>query len=312
MATRFRHMQGTRTQGAGNARSQRNAIDQAEKAQYDHHDPYPPTPQAAGQDRHPRRGDPMTAPEQPLPPGYKQSEIGVLPEDWEIRRVDQIASVQGGKRLPKGQTLTSTPTKHPYIRVTDLHTGGVCLDGIMYVPEHVAPAIENYRIFCEDIFISVAGTLGIVGKIPIELDGANLTENADRITNISCDRDFLLCCLTSERIQNLIESTKTVGAQPKLALGRIEEFLIPLPPLAEQRAIAAVLTDVDALLAALDAQIAKQRDLKTAAMQALLTGRTRLPCGTRERSRVPHGADLGSGDRLASPIVPSESRFRSG
>jgi type I restriction enzyme S subunit len=158
-----------------------------------------------------------------------------------------------------------------------MRPGGVDVSEIRYVPTDVFPAIKNYRIFLGDIFISVAGTLGIVGKIPPALDGANLTENADRITDIRCDRDYLLYSLTSDRIQRLIDSSRTVGAQPKLALGRIESFVIPLPPTdVEQRAIAAALADVDALLTKLDQLIAKKRDLKQAAMQQLLTGRTRL------------------------------------
>ncbi|MGS0757273.1 restriction endonuclease subunit S, partial [Roseateles sp. GG27B] len=145
------------------------------------------------------------------------------------------------------------------------------------MPETGFPAIKRYRIFSDDIFISVAGSLGIVGKVPKELDGANLTENADRITNIKCSQDFLLHVLMSPLIQNVIDAIQTVGAQPKLALTRIRKFIVPQPPLPEQRAIAAALSDVDALLAGLDRLIAKKRDLKQAAMQQLLTGQTRLP-----------------------------------
>jgi type I restriction enzyme S subunit len=146
------------------------------------------------------------------------------------------------------------------------------------VPESVFPAIKRYRIYQADIFISVAGSLGIVGKIPAELDGANLTENADRITDITCSRDYLLYVLLSPLIQNTIDSIRTVGAQPKLALTRIRKFAIPLPPTeTERRAIATALGDVDALLGGLERLIAKKRDLKQAAMQQLLTGQTRLP-----------------------------------
>jgi len=82
----------------------------------------------------------------------------------------------------------------------------------------------------------------------------------------------------SERIQNDIESEKTVGAQPKLALIRIKNFAIAIPPIPdEQRAIAAALSDVDALITALDRLIAKKRNIKQAAMQELLTGKRRLP-----------------------------------
>ena len=210
--------------------------------------------------------------------GYKPSEIGFIPTDWDVRAIKDIATVRGGKRLPLGQTLTEKVTAHPYIRVTDMRPGGIEIRDIKFVPDEAYPSIKNYRIFKDDIFVSVAGTLGIVGKIPKELDGANLTENADRITDISCDQDFLLYQLMSQRIQSVIDSVRTVGAQPKLALGQIEAFRVALPPsLEEQRAIAEALADVDALLGALDAVLAKKRDLKQAAMQQLLTGQTRLP-----------------------------------
>ena len=211
-------------------------------------------------------------------PGYKQTEVGVIPEEWNVKTIDQVAFVTSGKRLPLGSSLVDVPTPHPYIRVTDMRPGTVDTPEIRYVPESVFPAIKRYRIFRADIFISVAGSLGIVGKIPAELDGANLTENADRITDITCSQDYLLYVLLSPLIQNAIDSIRTVGAQPKLALTRIRKFAIPLPPTeAEQRAIAVALSDVDTLLDGLDRLIAKKRDLKQAAMQQLLTGQTRLP-----------------------------------
>lgn len=204
--------------------------------------------------------------------GYKQTEVGVIPEDWDVKTIDQIGFVTSGKRLPLGSSLVEHPTPHPYVRVTDMRLGTVSLAEIKFVPESVFPAIKRYRIYCDDIFISVAGSLGIVGKVPKELDGANLTENADRITKITCSQDYLLHVLMSPLIQNTIDSIQTVGAQPKLALTRIRKFAIPLPPLPEQRAIAEALGDVDGLLGGLERLIAKKRDLKQAAMQQLLTG----------------------------------------
>ena len=210
--------------------------------------------------------------------GYKQTEIGVIPEDWEVKKVLEIGSVKGGKRLPKGSLLIDTPNPYPYIRVADMYDGGINTSDIKYAPEEVAPTIKNYRIYSTDIFISVAGTLGIIGKIPEELNGANLTENANRITDISCDKDFLLYTLMLERIQNEIDAQKTIGAQPKLALGRIENFKLAIPnSCEEQRSLSQALSDVDALISALDKLVAKKRDLKTATMQQLLTGKKRLP-----------------------------------
>lgn len=203
--------------------------------------------------------------------GYKQTEAGVIPKDWAPKTIDEVGFVKSGKRLPLGSSLTEHETSHPYIRVTDMRPGTVSLSDIKFVPDHIYPAIKRYRIFRDDIFISVAGTLGIVGKIPDELDGANLTENADRITNISCSRDYLLHVLMSPLIQNTIESLQTIGAQPKLALTRIRKFAIPLPPTkAEQEAIAEVLSDADEMIESLEQLITKKRQLKQGAMQELL------------------------------------------
>ena len=213
-----------------------------------------------------------------VPPGYKRTEVGVIPEDWKCVTIDKIAQVKGGKRLPAGYALTDVPTTHPYIRVADMRPGGVDLAEIKYVPDGAFPTIQNYRIYESDIFISVAGTLGIVGVIPPQLNGANLTENADRLTDLQCDRDYLKYWLMSSPIQKAIDAIRTVGAQPKLALGRIAKFTIAIPSKrVEQRAIATALSDVDALITALDKLIAKKRAIKTAAMQQLLTGKTRLP-----------------------------------
>ena len=210
--------------------------------------------------------------------GYKLTELGEIPEDWEIVQLDDIAKVTSGKRLPSGFFVTKYETPHPYIRVSDMQPGNVSTENIMYVPINAAEHIKQYRIYKGDLFISVAGTLGIVGKIPPELDGANLTENADRITEIRCDKGFLLYILLSPHTQSVIDSIRTVGAQPKLALGRIRKFDIPLPPTEkEQNAIATALSDADALIDALEQSIAKKRQIKQGAMQELLTGKRRLP-----------------------------------
>jgi type I restriction enzyme S subunit len=80
-----------------------------------------------------------------------------------------------------------------------------------------------------------------------------------------------------------VEQRSLLNAAPKkINMGNIGDIPIPLPPLPEQRAIAEVLSDVDALLASLERLIAKKRAIKQGAMQQLLTGRTRLPGFTGE------------------------------
>ena len=160
-----------------------------------------------------------------------------IPENWRWCRLGTIAAVLGGKRIPAGRKLTEFNTGHVYIRVSDMTDGGVSTDRLLYVPEDIYPSISKYIINKADVFITVAGTIGRVGKIPDELDGANLTENADRLVLAGVNQDWLIKVLQSGMIQEQIAQATTQVGQPKLAIARIERFFIPLPPLAEQHRI---------------------------------------------------------------------------
>ena len=160
-----------------------------------------------------------------------------IPENWCWCRLGTIAAVLGGKRIPAGRKLTECNTGHVYIRVSDMTDGGVSTDRLLYVPEDIYPSISKYIINKADVFITVAGTIGRVGKIPDELDGANLTENADRLVLAVVNQDWLIKVLQSGMIQEQIAEATTQVGQPQLAIVRIERFLIPLPPLHEQERI---------------------------------------------------------------------------
>ena len=201
----------------------------------------------------------------------KDCEIGSIPTNWNIQKLEELANVTGGKRLPKGSSLSEINNGHPYIRVSDMNDKGIQLDSMLYVPDDVVEQISRYRVDKDDLYISVAGTLGLVGKVPDELNGANLTENADRISNIRCNTDFLLYCLKSDFIKKIINSEMTTNAQPKLALTRIKQFPIPVPPLKEQQKIAEILSSVDAAIEKTEQVIAKTEEVKKRLMQQLLT-----------------------------------------
>ena len=160
-----------------------------------------------------------------------------IPESWEWVRLGAITSVLGGKRIPAGRKLTQENTGHPYIRISDMKDDRVLIDSIQFVPEDVFPNISKYIINKEDVFITVAGTIGRVGKVSKELDGANLTENADRLIFTEINQDWLLRALQSSLIQDQIINATTKVGQPKLAIARIEKFLIALPPIEEQKRI---------------------------------------------------------------------------
>jgi type I restriction enzyme S subunit len=185
-----------------------------------------------------------------------------LPKDWKHINLGSIAKVKGGKRLPKGHTYSTEVTDSPYIRVTDFGNQTISFEKLKYLNVDTQKAIKNYTISSEDVYISIAGTIGVTGIIPQKLNGANLTENAAKITElIDCDKKFLSRYLSSLDGQSQIkESTKTT-TQPKLSLYRIAEIIIPLPPPEIQNAI---VSKIEELFSDLDKGI---EDLKTAQQQ---------------------------------------------
>ncbi len=96
---------------------------------------------------------------------------------WPIVKLGILVDVKGGKRLPKGESYHDSVSKHPYIRVTDFQNRSVNVGKLVYISEDVYSKIRRYTISYKDVYISIAGSIGIVGKIPESLDGANLTEN---------------------------------------------------------------------------------------------------------------------------------------
>ena len=214
----------------------------------------------------------------------KQTEIGEIPEGWEVLRIGDIARVKGGKRMPKGRPFADHPTKYPYIRVSDFEDGSVSTKTLMYVLPEDQIEIKNYTISSKDLYISIAGTIGLVGKIPEMLDGAQLTENAAKIviTNKSLKLDYLNLAMEYEGTQRQILSAKGVGGGvPKLALFRIEDILVPVPPANEQLEIAKVIQSAAASEAACRSQLDQLSSLKSALMSDLLTGRKRVTLPTK-------------------------------
>ena len=102
-----------------------------------------------------------------------------------VKTLGMITAYKSGKRLPQGHILQNDKTSYPYIRITDIDKNTISLDNIKYITQETKNIINKYIITTDDIFITIAGTTGLVGIIPDELDCANLTENAIRINIIN-------------------------------------------------------------------------------------------------------------------------------
>lgn len=196
--------------------------------------------------------------------------------EWEEKRIEEISEVKGGKRLPKGFSLQKEKNETPYITVSDMYTGGVNVKNIKFVPKEAINYIKNYKIYVNELFISVAGSLGIVGKIPEELNGANLTENADKFSDIKISQDYLLEILKSDIIQKQIEKVKTNNAQPKLSLYQIREMIVPVCSLLEQQKIADFLSTIDNKISIKEEKLQNLKNYKKGIMQKIFSQEIRF------------------------------------
>lgn len=122
--------------------------------------------------------------------------------------------------------------------MVDLKEGTVLDHDLKYISKETHQLISRYIISNDDVYISIAGTIGRTGIVPKHLDGSNLTENAAKITNIKGSfNKFIHFLLNSIELKNQIDLSMKATSQPKLALHRIQDLKIPLPPINEQRRI---------------------------------------------------------------------------
>ena len=192
--------------------------------------------------------------------GYKQTEVGVIPEDWEVAGLAEICSMKSGEGITSanidecfqypcygGNGLRGFTTRYT-------HDGGYALIG-------------RQGALCGNV-------LGVEGKFFASEHAIVVTASA------RTDIRWLTFVLSEMKLNQYSESS----AQPGLSVSKLIGLLVSLPPTkAEQEAIAAILSDMDAEIAALEEKLVKARQIKLGMMQELLTGRIRLLGGARGR-----------------------------
>lgn len=208
---------------------------------------------------------------------YKETEVGVIPEDWEVIPLGKGLSGKPsyGINAPAVQFSDRLPI---YIRITDITEDG------RYNPSSPvsvkSPDSENY--YLEDGDIVFARTGASVGKSylyrpsdgELVFAGFLIRVHPDSVNLLA---PYIAAYVTTGPYWRWVQLMSTRSGQPGINGKEYALLPIPKPPIAEQHAIATALNDADALLDGLDRLIAKKRDLKQAAMQQLLTGKTRLP-----------------------------------
>ncbi len=230
-------------------------------------------------------------------PGYKRTEVGVIPEDWEVRPLGSHATFRTG---PFGSALHQSDyciDGVPVINPMHIVDGQLQPTRTMTITEQAAKALSDFRIKPGEIVIGRRGDMGRCAVVRVQHSGWMCGTGSMIIRPLNTNPDYLQRVLSSPRAVAAIRDASVGTTMVNLNQRSLASLKVHLPPLTEQRAIANALSDVDALLSGLDRLIAKKRDLKHAAMQQLLTGQARLPGfrGEWEVRRLGDVADVKTG-----------------
>lgn len=211
-----------------------------------------------------------------LKPGYKQTEVGVIPEDWAVAPLGYSIKLQGGYSF-KSSSFCDIGV--PVIRISNVQNGCIKLDEAIGHPE--IPISEDFVIRDGDALIAMSGAT--TGKVGIYRHRKIAYQNQRVGRFILRDKkqysiSFIQSLVKSEFFRKNLSVFLEQGAQPNISSSQIESLTFAFPPTkAEQEAIAEALSDADDLIESLEQLIAKKRLLKQGAMQELLTGKRRLP-----------------------------------
>lgn len=212
-----------------------------------------------------------------IPVGYKQTEAGIIPEDWEVRKLRDISPSQSVGLVINPSSYYSENGTVPMLVGSHVYENKIIWINANTITEDSNAKLPASRLYAGDLVTVRVGEPGITAVIPKELDQANCASMMIIRKGKNFD-SFWLCYLMNSKIgKSRIEGVQYGTAQKQFNIVDAVDFIFPFPPKLEQTAIANVLSDTDALITQLEKLIAKKLAIKTATMQQLLTGRARLP-----------------------------------
>lgn len=245
--------------------------------------------------------------------GYKMTEVGVIPEDWEVKNVSESCLIKariGWQGLKKSEYMSSGD--YLLITGTDFDNGQVNWKSCAYVSKARYEQDSNIKIRPQDILISKDGTIGKVAYLGMIPKAGTLNSGifVIRANDRKIDQVFLSKIFMSFYFEEFLNRLVAGSTINHLYQKDFVKFCFPLPNSEEQVAIAAALSDVDSLISALTKKIEKKKAIRQGLMQQLLTGKKRLLgfCGDWVKKKVSSVSDIlrgGSPRPIENYIVKS-------
>jgi type I restriction enzyme, S subunit len=208
---------------------------------------------------------------------FKQTEIGEIPEGWEVVKLEEITP--SDRKITYGivQAGADYPGGVPYIRVTDMGSHKIEEENILRTSPEIASKYIRSEVRHGDIVFALRGKVGHVLLTPPSLSGANLTQGTARIAcGARINNDFLLWALRSPQAQTQYKREIKGSTFQELTLGSLKNISVPLPPLEEQLLLAKGMGEIEVGLERSEKSLQALVEAKSALMSDLLTGRKRV------------------------------------
>lgn len=190
---------------------------------------------------------------------------------WEKVSLGEICDVKGGKRVPLHHKLVKENTGFPYIKAGNIKNGKVTVKDLEFLLPETQKLIKRYIVDEGDVCITVVGAnIGDIGIVPPQLDKANLTENANKLLIKSKDRllNYFLCYqMRSDFVQQQINKRIMAVGVPKLAIFRVQELEILLPPLNLQSEFSTAMENIELQKSIVKQQAKESENLFQALLQ---------------------------------------------
>lgn len=212
-----------------------------------------------------------------IPEGYKQTEFGVIPESWEINTLEHFTDEKRPICYGIVQTGPKINSGVPCLRVVDILDKKINTENLIYTTQEISSSYKRTILKKGDLVFPLRGKIGTVGLINEELVGANLTRGVALIALKKSNPIFLKQLFGSHKILTQLHGSMNGSALQEITIDTLKKFKVVMPDIVEQQKIATALSDTDALISKLEKLIEKKQAIKTATMQQLLTGKTRLP-----------------------------------
>ena len=212
-----------------------------------------------------------------LKPGYKQTEVGVIPEDWDVKRLRDISPSQSVGLVINPSSYFEANGEVPMLVGSCISENKINAEKASRISSKNSERLSACRLKAGDLVTVRVGFPGTTAVVPTELDGCNCASMMIIRRHKSFDSYWLAQLLNSPIGRVQIENVEYGTAQKQFNISHAIDFIFPVPPPAEQSKIAEAVKNFDEYIESLEQKIEKKRRIKQAAMQELLTGKRRLP-----------------------------------